>query len=368
MVLYLARNESVNLLDKAASDNSLHIRKLSGNFNLTEFVAKDMRRYAGSKFFCVDRLAITEKDNEFLGALESLQMMYSMRIIVIYETAQHMEHLNSLTRGLVNIGVYDIVTATDTDEKQEQIYECFSETGMLKHKPKAKKSRDYDDDYDEDEPEEEKETLAQSLILKEMEDEQYRFDCLNVKIGIIGATRRVGATTLALGLANFIKNHGGTSCYVALNAHGHLESIATAQGFDTEEDYFTFNTIDFYEGMMPKHDYNFVVMDFGDMKREAVRKYKESEIHLLCGASQERFEVVEFAEALKQIKSVQPQIITYTPNPEYAKFFNSSVTDSPIIVKPVKKMPDFKTNGIVFKGIVFKGIVEDYIVETSKRL
>jgi hypothetical protein len=38
--------------------------------------------------------------------------------------------------------------------------------------------------------------------------------------------------------------------------------------------------MDFYEGMMPKHDYNFIVMDYGDIKREAVRKYKESDRHL----------------------------------------------------------------------------------------
>jgi hypothetical protein len=66
-----------------------------------------------------------------------------------------------------------------------------------------------------------------SIIIKEVEDEQYRFDCVNVKIGIIGATRRVSTTTLALELVNFIKNHGGTACYAALNTNGHVESMRT---------------------------------------------------------------------------------------------------------------------------------------------
>ena len=237
---------------------------------------------------------------------------------------------------------------------------------MLRYKHPAKKVSESHNGFfvpDEPEPYEEKETLAQSISHKEMEDEYYRFDCVNVDIGVIGVTRRVGTTTTALGLANFIKNHGGTACYVALNTNRHLESIALAHGFDTEEDYYTYDAIDFYEGMLPKHDYNFIITDYGDIKREALRKYKESDVHLLCGASSKRFEVMELSEGLKSVKSVNPQILTYAPNPGYVQLFDSTVTGSPVIVKPVKNMLDFKSNGVVFKSIV-----DRYIVETSKRL
>jgi hypothetical protein len=379
MILYLARNESANLLDRAAKDKSLHIRKLSGNFSLSEFIIKDMRKFASCRFFCVERLAITEKDGAFLEAVKSFQMMSDARIIVIHENTHQMEHMDSLTRELVKIGVTDSVTAHGVDEKHEEIDECLSESGLMKYRPKPKKPvavkarvyDDYEDSGDEDcggeyvvEPdEEEKETLARSIILKEMEDEYYRFDCLNIKIGIIGATRRVGVTTFALGLVSFIKNHGGTACYVALNTNGHLESIAGAYGFDIEGDYYTYDAIDFYEGMLPKHDYNFVIMDYGDMKREAIRKYKESDVHLFCGASDKPFEVAEFAEALRSIKSVKPAILTYAPTPDCARLFNSAVTKEPTIIKPVKNMLDYKINGIAFKDAV-----QEHIVETSKRL
>jgi len=357
MILYLARNESANLLDAAASENSLHIRKMAGNINLSEFVTKDMRKYASCRFFCVERLAMAEKDSEFLEALQSFQMMFSARVIVIHESPGEAD---GLTRELVQIGVTDIVTATGTDEVMGQIAECLSDEGMQRFKPKVVKAKDYTDESDEGY--EEKETLAQSLIQNEMEDEHYRFDCLNVKIGVIGAT------TTALGLAGFIKNHGGTACYAALNVNRHLESIAEAYGFDTEDDYYTYDAIDFYESMLPKHDYNFIIMDFGDLyhgsiRREAVKGFKECDVHLLCGASSKRFEVVEFAEALKAVKSVKPKILTYTPNAKIGELFNSAVTKEPTVIKPVRDMPDFKTNGLVFKGIV-----QDYIVETSKRL
>ena len=355
MILYLARNESVNLLDRAANEKSLHIRKMSGNFCLSEFIVRDMRKFASCRYFCVDRLAISESDKEFLEALQSFQMMYSARVIVIYGSVNEVD---GFTRELVKIGVTDIVTALDNNERIEQIAECLSDEGTLKYKPKPARARGY-----EDEPDEEKETLAQSIIIKEMEDEHYRFDCLNVNIGIIGVTRRVGTTTIALGLANFIKNNGGTACYAALNMNRHLESIANAYNFDTEEDYYTFDAIDFYEGILPKHDYNFIISDFGDLKREAIKKYKESDVHILCGASDKMHEIAEFAEGLRSVKSVKPRILTFSPNPEYGQIFNSTVASKPTVTKPVRDMLDFKTNGLVFKEIV-----QPYIVETSKRL
>jgi len=351
MILYLTRNEKMNLLDKAANEKSLHIRKMPGNFCLSEFIVRDMRKYASCRYFCVDRLAIDENDSEFLDALQSFMMMYSARVIVIYECVND---IDNLTRGLVKIGVTDIVTALDTDEKFEQISECLSDEGMLRYRPATEKKR---------KPDEEKETLAQSIIQKEMEDEHYRFDCVNVKIGIIGVTRRVGTTTVALGLANFVKNHGGTACYAAFNMNRHLASIANAYNFDSEADYYTHDAIDFYESVTPKHDYNFIISDFGDLKREFISKYKECAIHILCGASDKMHEVVEFSEKLKSVKSAKPQILTYAPNPEYGQLFSSTVTTKPTIIKPVNNMLDFKTNGIIFKGII-----EPYIVETSKRL
>jgi hypothetical protein len=358
MILYLSRNESAGLLDGAARENALHVRKLPGNFSLSEFIVRDMRKFASCRYFCVERLAITETDDGFLEALQSFRMMYSARIIVIHENEGG---LDALARELARIGVTDIVTAADGEEKRAQIAECLSDEGMRRYRPRPAGAGAYDDEPDGEY--EEKETLAQSLFFKEMEDEHYRFDCLNVNIGVIGATRRVGTTTAALGLAGFIQNHGGTACYAALNTNRHLESIAAVCGFDAEEDYYTRDAIDYYEGMLPKHDYNFIVTDYGDIKRETVRKYKESDVRLLCGASGERFEIAELAEGLKAVRSVKPRILTYAPNPEHDEFFRSAVTKEPAILRPAGNMLDFKTNAAVFKEII-----AGYIVETSKRL
>jgi len=46
MILYLSRNENANLLDKIANEKSLHVRKMSGSFGLSEFIVRDMRKFA----------------------------------------------------------------------------------------------------------------------------------------------------------------------------------------------------------------------------------------------------------------------------------------------------------------------------------
>jgi hypothetical protein len=349
MILYLSRNESTNLPGNAINEKSMPVRRITGSFCLSEFITLDMRRYAGCQYFCVERDAVMEDDAAFLQALQSFQMMYSARIIIIYERENEAD---SFARELVKIGVFDIVTAPDIGGKLEQIGECLSDEGMQRYRSRSAPTQ-AELKHKEGLTFEEKATLGQSLMQTkqedEQEDEQYRFDCMNVRIGLIGATRRVGTTTAALGLANFIQNHGGTACYAALNTHSHLESIAADYGFDAGEDYYTWDGIDFCQGIMPRYDYNFIISDFGEIKREAVRMFRESDVHLLCGAGNTRFEVMELAEALKAVKSVKPKILVYDLNPEYGELFRSVVTkEPPMAIRPSKDMMDFKTNALVF--------------------
>ena len=359
MILYLARNESINHLDMAASEQSLHIRKLSGTFSLSEFIIRDMRKYSSCRCFCVERQAIIENEADFIEALQSFQMMFSARIIVLLDGAGDN---GDIVRQLTHIGVNEIVTASDESERHRQIAECLSDEGMLRQRP-AVEPRALCGEADRKSI-----SLAESLILDDTEDEQYRFDCANVKIGVIGATRRVGATTIALGLANYIQNHGGTACYASFNLNRHLGHIAEMYDFDVEEDYYTHGAVDFYEAMKPKHDYNFIVMDFGDLghgeiRRETAKAFKDCSVHLLCGASGTRFEVADFEMALRAVKSAHPKILTYAPHPAYDELFRATVTKEPAIVIPVGDMLDYTTNAPLYKEII-----QQYIVETSKRL
>ncbi len=317
-----------------------------------------MRKFASCQFFCIERSAVTEKVAELLEALRSFQMMNSARFIVFYESVK-----DGLIKELLQIGATNIVTGSELEEKLPQIAECLTDDGMLKYRHAGT-----NDGGCHEETECMKDSLVDSIISKELENEPYRFDCVNISIGVIGSTRKVGTTTTALSLASFIKNHGGTVCYVALNVNRHLESIAEEYGFDVEDEYYTYDAIDFYEGMKPKHNYNFVIIDFGDLyhgeiRREAVRGFKGCDVHLLCGARNRRFETVELREALKAVKSVKPRILTEMINLESNELFGSIIENSANFFRSSVKKQGGNVNNHIYSEII-----KEYIVETEKKL
>lgn len=106
MLLYLTSNQKSNLIDPAVRNMTLPAKKLVGRFSLKSFVTKDMRNYANAKFFVVDAACIEESGNDFTLALQSFQMMFSARIIVILSGC---EDVNGEVQRLLSIGVVNLV-------------------------------------------------------------------------------------------------------------------------------------------------------------------------------------------------------------------------------------------------------------------
>lgn len=106
MLLYLTSNQKSSLIDAAVRNMTLPAKKLVGRFSLKSFVTKDMRNYANAKFFVVDAACIEESGNDFTLALQSFQMMFSARIIVILSGC---EDVNGEVQRLLSIGVVNLV-------------------------------------------------------------------------------------------------------------------------------------------------------------------------------------------------------------------------------------------------------------------
>lgn len=132
MLLYLASNGKSALIDRAAAEKELTVKKLVGKFSLKSFVTKDMRNYAAARYFAVDAACIDETAGDFTVALQSFQMMFSARIIVILSGC---ETENDCISRLISAGVMNIVTAETPEGVEEELAECLSEDGMRKYLP-----------------------------------------------------------------------------------------------------------------------------------------------------------------------------------------------------------------------------------------
>lgn len=68
MLLYLTSRRKRALVDAAAKESDLNVKKLTGKFSLKNMVARDMRNYAAVHFFAVDVCCCEESPEEFCVA------------------------------------------------------------------------------------------------------------------------------------------------------------------------------------------------------------------------------------------------------------------------------------------------------------
>ena len=146
MLLYLSSSGKSGITDFLEEENEhaqsnkteVVIKKLVGRFTLKQFVVRDMRNYQSCKHFIVDIGCIEDSLDDFIVALQSFQMMFNARIIVILSGC---DNEKAYTEKLIGIGVTDIVTANTAEDIQSEIKECLSEGGMQRYKQIEKLSK-----------------------------------------------------------------------------------------------------------------------------------------------------------------------------------------------------------------------------------
>ena len=237
MILYLSSTEHTNLLDfmgLCAADNDMPIKKMVGSFILKQFIIYDMRNFSHFTEVVLDRIAFGDSDEEFAGAIEEFLTMYSPRITVIYEG---LTQGNPLFRTLLDCGVGNIVCGTEIEVIQSEIRECLSEQGMMRYHPKG--------------------------WTKTVEGiRQYRFECENVHIAVLASQRRMGATTVAIGLSSWLAAVGASVCYVEENQSGILSLMAVDYEMEPDGDGWWLDGV--YYGNSPLGEpVNFIVHDIG---------------------------------------------------------------------------------------------------------
>jgi len=134
MLLYLSSSGKSELIDFLEAENEqksdLLVKKLVGRFSLKQFVVKDMRNYHSYKFFMVDIACIEDALEDFIIAVQSFQMMFNSRIIVILSGTSD----NRYIEKLLELKVTDIITATSAGELKDEIRECLTKDGMQRYK------------------------------------------------------------------------------------------------------------------------------------------------------------------------------------------------------------------------------------------
>ena len=285
MLLYLTSNEKVNLLDAVATDQKM--KKLVGRFSFNQFVIKDMRNFSICKFLVVDMDALEEKMPDFIKAVQSYRMMYDARIIVILSGNENAENY---IPQLLSERITNIVIGDNADQVRKEIEECLSAEGMTKYLPKQ-----YEDENEETEAVEPLERAKLKVTPK------YEWSCKNKVIAIGGVSKRCGVTMTAMNLVTWLVARGATACYLDDSRKQQFIHLLNVISMEKKGEGYTLEGVDYYATDEILGNYNFIVVDCGELDIIPLR-FQEADIRILCGGLQP-YEVSAYYNMVKKLKS-----------------------------------------------------------------
>ena len=129
MLLYLSSNENLGIFDFLSEEQGMIIKKLSGNFQLKQFVIHDMRSLNHYGFLAIDICCLRDNTEEIIEAIIAFQSMYTSRIIIYLQESMDYE---GLIQRLIEVGIYNIVFADSVDRLKELITKATGSLGVNK--------------------------------------------------------------------------------------------------------------------------------------------------------------------------------------------------------------------------------------------
>ena len=262
MLLYLSSNDHINLLDFLNDEHGIIIKKLSGTFSLRQFVLGDLRSLNHFQYMVIDLNAIKDSNSDIMEAVNAYKKMFTSRLIFYIEDMK--EH-HDLVHKLIENGIYNIVTATDVETIKTEFLNSVSDLGISKRDIMLKLT-----------PEE--------FAFKTSMD-SYEFSKKDIKIAVTGVQHRVGTTTMAINLANYLSSIGAKVCYVEANEHDHLSKLpAFYQGMIVKDDVILYNGVKYLSLHSECHDdFDFIIYDMGVIENRIISAIRKNcDATILC--------------------------------------------------------------------------------------
>ncbi len=262
MLLYLSSNENINMIDFLHDEHGMIIKKLSGTFSLKQFVLRDMRSLEHFNNVLIDLKALKDTEDEMMEAVIGFRKMFSSRMIVYIEAIKEQE---KLILQLIEAGIYNIVSSADVTSLKKEVLKAISDLGISKREIQLK--------------------LIQEDVTANSTFTSYSFLKKDIKIAVTGVQHRVGTTTMAINLANYLSNIGAKVCYVEANEHDHLSKLLEFyQEMTTKEDIILYNGVKYLSLHSECHDeFDFIIYDMGVVNNRIIDVIRKNcDAAILC--------------------------------------------------------------------------------------
>lgn len=295
MILFLLNPQYVNIVDFLKKEDFTY-SKLLGEYDLHDFFIHNMRSFEHYSNIVINRSSCINNDDDFINCIEQILIMYDIKISVFDEKMD-----SDFVEKLIDIGIYNIITANEKQEFEQQLIECLSEDGMQRYKCNNKPLQP-----------------------------QYDFKCVNKRIGVFGTINRIGTTTTALTLALWLSSIGASVCYYTKQNFKEIELECSNVEGGLNNIRFTNNQ------MVQDENYNYIIEDNGT----DITRISEVDSAILCAGF--KFGEVRNYIALKSIIdkyaiTIIPTFCTQEQIEKIQKYFNDNGKNN---IKLIEKQHD----------------------------
>lgn len=308
-------------IEELCNERSIYLQlSFINTYDFNKLFLEGLKNLNGVDFLFLDLAAIvnTTKNNQDITVnLTLMRKMYrNLRIIII---AEGYKTGDSILGRIFNLGIYNIVTASNDIELRKEIEETLSEEGMT-----FGRAMQYKVDSN----------ISIGNSTAKVEKEFIRAK-QTVSIGVCATERHLGATSLALNIASFINEYPNErACYIENNNHDTISSLTNLK----EALFFEKQRKIEYKGMdlflkpnsiadIQKYDFSIYVYDFGnfnEMTNEERNSFLTRDLKFVVTGSR-RWEYGGIADCLYHVRHEENTYIyvNHTNLEEREEFKNS---------------------------------------------
>lgn len=258
--IYISNKINPFIEDVCKEQNISLLTRFINEYNLENFLQSELKNLNNIEYLIIDYNSIKNntKENDIVTSLSRIRRMYDIRIIFILEGAMKG---NILLGRLFNLGIYNIITASNDILFKEELQKTLTEKGMT-----FANAVKYQLD---------KNVFAINNNTNVIKETYIKVKQV-VTVAVCSTERHLGATTQAINITKYLSELLNIkACYIENNNHNSIIEIYNTSNKEDVTYYENTGKIE-YEGIemfmksnigeIMNNNYDFYIFDFGSME------------------------------------------------------------------------------------------------------
>ena len=318
MILYITSEVNSNIFNSICEENNITINKLNKVFDLNTLFSNN--NYEHYQILAVDLSIVSNTDYEILNFFLKFRQLYDAKIIIV---AIGKKVGDLILSKLVSDGIFNFITSEDDFLQKEEIKACIlgnngykdcvkfkiqEPTKEIEKPNKLDKIKDFFNKAKiEKQPkikyEQEKTEPKPTIIEKEKIIEREKIvekkvlvkpKINKLKIAVCGVCERMGATTQAFLIANYLIKYGFNACYIEFNKKDVVKNIKNFYDVlvDDKNRKISYKDLDIFANVtfedLPKilsMNYEAFIFDYGEFLHTYEESFASADVRIVVSGA-----------------------------------------------------------------------------------